>query len=400
MEHGCMSLRQTAWVVLLMGGVLLATGCSKREEAPRQEPAARLDGPVKIGVVGPLSGDEAHYGSSVLSGVQAAVKRVNAQGGIAGHPVEVLFFDDANKIEQTDVIVKDFIIKKAAAIFAAPTGASTFAPIHLVTDARIPFFSVGTRRHLKGSGAYVFRLAVPDETATEALITHAVQGLGFRRFALVTAADNDYSLDLSASFYRAIIKTGASVEVRADTYDTLTGAHELGAVVAALKRSPAPLQAVVFTGAAGEAVQLAAALKKAGLKLPILGGEDLFVPELLGGGEDMAGTLLYGSFTTESKTPQMQKFLEDYGQQGPDRFAALAYDGVMLLAAAIADAGSTDAAKVREAMLKRRDFQGSTGSTAFSPDNLPLKRPYLFRVESAPSGARFVLQAPNSPASN
>jgi len=375
--------------VCLLG---LLAACSRDETPAPAARASKLAGPVKIGVVGPATGDESHYGLSVLAGAQAAAKRINAQGGIGGQPLEIVAFDDASKIEQAIRGVQDLLAAKVAAIVAAPTGSSTFAPIHLVTDAKVLFVSVGSRRHLKASGPYVFRLAVPDEAATEDLVAHAVKALGYQRFALVTAADNDDSLDLSAHFFRALSKHGATVVARADTYDTLTGKHQLGPVVAALK-SAEPAQAILFTGSAREAVELAQALRKAGVKAPLLGGEELHSAEFLAGGEAVAEALVYASFAPEVKSEGLARLQQDLGQTAPDRFSALAYDTILLLAAAIGEAGTTDAGPVREALIRRQDFVGSTGSTGFSADNLPRKHPYLFRVENAPGAqARFVLQ--------
>ncbi len=385
-------------VILVLG---LIAACSKEASSPAPAKTPKLAAPVKIGVIGPITGEEASFGLSVLAGAQAAAKRINAGGGIGGQAVEILSFDDASRTEQATRGVQELLAAKVVAILAAPTGSSTFAPIHLVADAKVPFFSVGSRRHLKASGPYIFRFAVPDEIATDDLVAHSVQALGYQRFALVTAADNDESLDLSALFFRALGKHGASVVARADTYDTLTGTHQLGPVLAALKRSAEAAQAIIFTGSAAEALELAHALRQAGVKAPLLGGEQLFSPEFLAGGEAVVGALVFSSFAPEVKSPALAQLGQDLGQTPPDRFAALAYDALLMLAAAMVEAGSTEAAAVREALLKRQDFVGSTGKTSFTPDNLPSKHPLLFRVERGEGGAaRFVVQNSAKPATN
>ena len=40
------------------------------------------DGTIKIGATGPLTGDAASYGTSVMNGAMLAVKHVNEKGGI------------------------------------------------------------------------------------------------------------------------------------------------------------------------------------------------------------------------------------------------------------------------------------------------------------------------------
>ena len=378
-----------AIVVLAMP---LFSGCSDNKGAKAPE-TSKEDRPLLIGIVGPETGEEANYGTSVVEGALAAAKRFNAQGGIAGKEIKVLHFDDKNDIALTTQIVKDLISQKAIAIFAAPTGSSTFAPVHLVNESKTIFISIGSRRHLKASGPYVFRTAVPDETATEDLIKYATTELGYVNFALVTASDNDFSLDLSSLFKKALEKHHGVVKIEADTYDSFTGGHNMKAVIGAIKKNRNTLHGVIFTGSVSEAVVLAQELKKAGLTLPIIGGEDLFSEEYLKGGDAVNETLLYTTFSADSKSSKMDEFIKDYGKAKPDRFAALAYDTFMLVAEAIKEADSTDTSKVREALINRKDCLGVTGKTSFTSENMPIKHPIICKVKIAESGERgFVLK--------
>lgn len=345
-----------------------------------------------IGIVGPETGEEAAYGKSVVAGALAAAKRFNAQGGIAGKEIKVLHYDDQSDIGLTTKAVKDLISQRAIAILAAPTGSSTFSPIHLVNESKTIFISVGSRRQLKASGPFVFRTAVPDETATEDLIKYAITELGVN-YALVTAADNDFSLELSSLFKRALGKHNGVIKLEADTYDPFTGGRNIGAVIAAIKKNPDTLHGIIYTGGPTEAVLLAQELKKAGLNQPIIGGEDLFSEEYLKGGDAVNETLTYTTFFAGNKSAKMDEFIKDFGQDKPDRFAALAYDAFMLLADAIKEAGSTDTSLVREALINRKDCIGVTGKTSFTPENMPVKHPTICRVKKGEGGERsFVLK--------
>lgn len=375
-------------VVMVMS---LLSGCSDKKEAKAPE-TVKDERPLIIGIVGPETGEEASYGISVMEGALAAAKRFNAQGGIGGKEIKVLHFDDQSDIGTATRIVKDLISQRAIAILAAPTGSSTFSPIHLVNDSKTIFISVGSRRHLKASGPFVFRTAVPDETATEDLIKYAVAELGVN-YAVVTAADNEFSLELSSLFKKALDKHHGVVKLEVDTYDSYTGGHNLGAVINAIKKSPDALHGVIYTGGAAEAVLLAQELKKAGLTIPILGGEDLFSEEYLKGGDAVNETLMYTTFSADNKSAKMEEFLKDYGKAKPDRFAALAYDTFMLVADAIKEAGSTDTTLVREALINRKDCIGVTGKTSFTPENMPVKHPAICKIKKGEGGERaFVLQ--------
>ena len=49
---------------------------------------------IKVGVVTPLSGSYAPIGKQVRWGAELAVKEINAAGGVAGRPFELLFEDE------------------------------------------------------------------------------------------------------------------------------------------------------------------------------------------------------------------------------------------------------------------------------------------------------------------
>lgn len=378
--------------VIAVMAMSLLFGCSDKKEAAAPE-IVKDERPLIIGIVGPETGEEATYGMSVVEGALAAARRFNARGGIDGKEIKVLHFDDQSDIGMTTRIVKDLISQRAIAILAAPTGSSTFSPIHLVNDSKTIFISVGSRRQLKASGPFVFRTAVPDETATEDLMKYAVTELG-ANYALVTAADNEFSLELSSLFKKALNKHQGMIKLEADTYDPFTGGHNLGAVVAAIKKSPDALHGVIYTGGATEAVLLVQEMKKAGLNLPLIGGEDLFSAEYLKGGDAVNETLMYTTFFEGNKSAKMEEFLKDYGKPNPDRFAALAYDSFMLVADAIKEAGSTDTTLVREALINRKDCIGVTGKTSFTSENMPVKHPTICSIRKEQSGDRSFVSKP------
>ena len=75
---------KVALVVVLIGAMGILPGCMKKE-------------PVKIGFVADLTGKQAELGVQERNGVQLAVDKVNAAGGVAGRPVELVIRDDQGK---------------------------------------------------------------------------------------------------------------------------------------------------------------------------------------------------------------------------------------------------------------------------------------------------------------
>jgi branched-chain amino acid transport system substrate-binding protein len=287
--------------------------------------------------------------------------------------------------------VSYLIKERAIAIISAPTGTSTFTPVHLVENSKTIFISVGTRRHIERSGEFIFRTAIPDETATEDLIRYATRELGYVNYALITSSVNEFSLSLSSMFKKALYKNDGVIKMEADVYDVITGTPNVDMVIEAIRNSPDELHGVIFTGSASEGALLAQGLKKAGLMLPIIGGEDLLSTDYLEGGDAVEGTLLYSTLSSDEKSSKMAEFIKDYGKAEPDRFAALAYDTFMLIGDAIKIAGSTNTSRVKEALINRKECEGVTGKTSFSPEGAPIKHPLICKIKRGKNGGQTVV---------
>jgi len=364
------------------------------EPRPKEEPRA-----LKVGVIGPETGSSAYYGLSVLEGILMAAKTFNANSGINGKMIEVIHFDNKDDPELTNEAVRELIQQRVVAIFAAPTGWSTFSATHLANASQTIFISVGSRRRIGKSGPYIFRFSLADEFATDELIDLSVNSLGYTNYVLVTSSDYDYSLDLSALFRKAVAKHGGTLKLVADTYDTYSGKSDIDHVVKMLKQNTEPLHAIIYTGNHEQGVQLAQAIKQAGLKLPIIGGEDLHTDAFLKMGKSaVRGSLLYTSFAPENNSSHVVKFMQDYKKHKggtPARFVALAYDSFMLVAASIKVATSTRSSEIRNALVTTL-FHGVTGDTRFTPQGSPVKQSFIYRVEAGKTGEKFVLIKPDA----
>ncbi|MBT4519955.1 MAG: ABC transporter substrate-binding protein, partial [Halieaceae bacterium] len=223
------------------------------------EPPAATTEPERallVGIVGPETGADADYGQAIYRGAQLAVEKLNDTGGIGGQALQLVHYDNAGEAGQTMDIVQHLIDQKVMAIISAPTGWATFGPTHLTNDSDTILISVGSRRRIARSGDYIFQLSLTDEIATDRIIRYSRDQLRFKRFALVTTSDYDYSLDVAASFKKALGRHGGELVAEADTYDTYTGQHDVEAVVTHILGVAGSLDAVIFTGSPAEAAAL------------------------------------------------------------------------------------------------------------------------------------------------
>ncbi len=77
-----------ALMTLILGLVLLMSGCQKKEDV------------IKIGVAGPMTGDQAKMGTDFKNGVTLAVEEWNARGGLLGKKIIIVVADDQHDPKQ------------------------------------------------------------------------------------------------------------------------------------------------------------------------------------------------------------------------------------------------------------------------------------------------------------
>lgn len=103
-----MKIKKILALVLALALVFAFAGCTKSpvtEESSTNDSAVgegtyAKEGTIKIGGIGPLTGDLAQYGVAVKLGAELAVSEINAAGGINGYKVEFKMEDDIGDAEK------------------------------------------------------------------------------------------------------------------------------------------------------------------------------------------------------------------------------------------------------------------------------------------------------------
>ncbi len=348
---------------------------------------------LKIGVLGPLTGDGSEYSKAMLDAIKLAVKDFNDGGGVNGKKIELAVRDSKGDYSKTKNLVIELIDDKVVAIIASPSGWSTFTPVSMANASKTILMSVGSQRHIGRSGPYIFRNSLPDEIATEETIRYLREKLGYKRYVVLTSmVDDEACLAVAGLYRRGMQKHGGEVVADACTNLDL-GIKET--IEKVKKEAKGAIDAVIFAGSAGNAVDVVKELRLQGINAPLVGSQALYSPEFLKeGGEAVIGTVLYTSFTSLSDAPATVKFIKKYkaatGKQ-PSPLAALGYDSFMLIAEAIKRAGTTEPSKVRKALTGIKGYIGVSGATSMAEDGESVKSPFLLKVEKGSKGPEFRL---------
>jgi len=320
---------------------------------------------VKLALTGPFSGGSAPMGVSMRDGAKLAIAQINAAGGIqVGKkklPIEVVERDDEAKNERGALIAQELSAMDdlAGVIGSVNTGVVMAGDRHFqekgITKIITP--AAGSQSMTQWSDAKVkdlsiFRFAADDAIQSAMVVAEAARR-GFTKVALLHDSTN-YGVSGRDDLLRRIQEQGGKLQVVA-TEKFNIGDKDMTAQLLRAKSSGA--QAILIWGIGPELAAAANGLAKLGMKVPLIGGWTLAMSNFIdNAGKNGNGTLMPQTFIEEPINPRVAAFLDTFHKtynvtRLPSPVsAAQGYDAVLIFAAAVKQAQSTDTHKIKEAL--------------------------------------------------
>jgi branched-chain amino acid transport system substrate-binding protein len=320
---------------------------------------------VKIALTGPFTGGSAPMGVSMRDGAKLAIAEVNAAGGIQVGarklPIEVVERDDEAKNERGALIAQELAAMDglAGVIGSVNTGVVLAGDRYLqekgITKIITP--AAGSQSMTQWSQAGVkdlsiFRFAASDGIQSEMVVAEAARR-GFSRVALLHDSTN-YGVSGRDDLVRQIQLQGGKLKVVA-TEKFNIGDKVMDAQL--LRCKAAGAQAILIWGIGPELAAVANGMAKLGMKVPLIGGWPLSMSSFIdNAGPNGNGTLMPQTFIEEPINPRVAAFLDSFHKayhvtRMPSPVsAAQGYDAVLLFAAAVKQARSTDTHRIKEAL--------------------------------------------------
>jgi branched-chain amino acid transport system substrate-binding protein len=391
-----MSFKKMSALLLVAMLAAGAFGCKKKEEAPK-EAAAPAAAPaadtIKIGFLGALTGDVAMFGKPTLDGMKMAAEELNAAGGVLGKKIEIVEADNrGDKQEGASVTQKLISRDKVIAIVGDPTTGITKVAAPIAQKAGVVLLSAGsTGPGVVEIGDFIFRDTLLDSIAIPACIEYFAKDLKYKKVAIVTSDNNDYSVGLSQTFRDAAAKV-PSIKIVADE-KVKDGDKDFSGQITNIKAKKPDV--ILFSGYYTEGALIMKEARKQGLKCSMFGGDGLFSPKFIElGGPAVEGSMSALGFSPEQATPETEKFIAAFkGKHNgelPGLFDAQGYDAIKLLADSMTRANSVDPKVFKDALAKTKNFAGVSGTISMQANREPIKSPLsLLYVKDG----KFVLKA-------
>jgi branched-chain amino acid transport system substrate-binding protein len=328
----------------------------------------------KVGISGPLTGAQAAIGKDDENGARMALDKVNAQGIVVdGRKVrfELVSVDDAAD-PRTGMTVAQNLVDSNVKLTLGPYNSGVAIPTSkLLNDAGVLMATVATNPQITAQRLpNVFRIAASDSQIGAKMGEYASKTLKLKRMAIIDDR-TAYGQGIADEFVKAAKASGIEIVDREYTSDKAT---DFAAILTKAK-SFRP-DGVFYGGYYSQGGPLLKQMTRLAMNQYLLGGDAICNDELgkLAGGEVNGRAFCALGGPVLESTPAGQAFKAEYVKRynmDPLTYSSSMYDGVMLLAAAVKSANSTDAQKVRTTLM-RSDMHGVAGSYSFN-ENRDLK---------------------------
>src|SRR5271168_1456390 len=320
---------------------------------------------IKIGMCVPVTGPAAAQGLLAQNGAKLALAAVNKAGGVLGKQVELVIEDDQTT---NPGIVLAFSKLAAQSDIVGFLGSIRSTQVHAMAPDVLklgkPVMIGGTDPNLTHmSNQWLFRFRPNDSYSGRVIAEYGVNTLGKKKWAIVHSTDA-FGTAGGKALSAALEKLG-SPAVLDQGYANQS--QDFTPVVLAIKQSGADILGSYFTFENDLGI-FARQLRQLGVNIPWVGSPSIVNITAL----KLAGPALYGTFgvadyaeDSSDASKAFGKIYRDATKVAPDNQSSWPYDAINVMSAAINKAGSTDPAKIREAILATKKFAGAEGEYNF-----------------------------------
>lgn len=336
-------------------------------------------GSVKIGAIGPLTGETAAYGEATKNAIELAVKEINDKGGVlGGRKLELTGYeDDAGDSTQGANCFDKLVSDGVSAIIGSVTSGVTAGLATKATEQEMLLLTPTATADTVTSKdtPTVFRACFRDSFQGKIAAKFAAETLKAKKVGILYASGDPYSSGLEKAFKDAA--AGLGMEIVKEESSSTTSDTDFNTQLANLAAAkPDVIFAPYYYNAVGPYIVPQA--RAAGYKGAMIGadGWDGTVGAMKEDKSLYNNTFFTNHYAPDDPSKTVQTFVsaykKAYGEKSLNALAALAYDSVYMLKQAIESAKSDKTADLVKAM-KGMKFEGVTGKFTLDDTNTPAK---------------------------
>jgi branched-chain amino acid transport system substrate-binding protein len=345
--------KRRSWFRPAIAGTLLViafAGCGRGND---EDAGAQGDSPIRLGMPASLSGPLASLGKDGRAGVELAVEKLNAEGGLLGRQIELVVRDTQGEPKNADAITRQLAQDRVDALMAPTSSAEALAGTEVSKQFRIPMFAYASNTAaltLAAFQKYFFSL-VPNSVMEAKAQALALSKLDGNRYGII-APDYEGGHANADAFKSYLKEFKPDAEVVVETYPPL-GETDFAPYLNKLRAAKPDQVFSVLFGADLITFTKQANSAKFFDATSFTGFYDAIALRELGDAapDGARGYERAPFFALES--PEARKVTEDYRAKTntyPSNYVFIAYDAVMTWAQAVKAAKSLDGDAVVESI--------------------------------------------------
>ena len=321
---------------------------------------------IKIGVVGPMTGQNATFGEQMSRGATMAVEDINAAGGVNGQKLQLVIGDDACDPKQATAVANKMVSDKVVFVAGHYCSGSSIPASDIYKEGKIlQITPASTNIKLTDDAAAkgnttVFRTCGRDDVQGLTVGTYILKNKKNAKVAILHDK-SPYGKGVADETKKALNKGGMR-EVMYESYNDTD--KDFAALINKMKQ--AKIDIIVLGGYHTAGALLIKQSKEQGLPATMVGFDALATPEFSQlGGAATDGVLM--SFPPKAeddpKNAALVKKFRD-AKYNPEGYTLFSYAAVKAWADAANKAKSTDAAAVAKA-LRTGKYDSAVGALEF-----------------------------------
>jgi len=362
-------------LVLVLGCLTACSSAGEKKEAS----ASDADKDVMLGLIGPMTGDYANYGTSVKNGAQIAVDEINAAGGVNGWTFSLNTQDSQgdpdSAVSAYGKLMDDGMDTSIGCVLSGEAQS-------VITAAKADNILIVTpsssAKDCIAGNEKAFRVCFNDPAQGAASANYIADNNLATKVAVFYQSDIDYSAGLYETFKAQAAERG--VEIVCEQTFTDGSKADFSTQINAIRDSDAELVFMPFYAAEASTFLTQAKGKLDGMTFFGCDGMDGIQTKV----SDMSlieGLMMLTPFAADADDEQTKAFVAEYAKRFnnaiPDQFAADGYDAVYTVKAVMEKTGKTPAdADFTEALVKAMyevEVDGLTGAMTWDEEREPNK---------------------------
>jgi branched-chain amino acid transport system substrate-binding protein len=330
---------------------------------------------IKLGSVLSVTGPASFLGDPEKKTLEIYLEEINAKGGVNGQKLQLITYDDAGDANAARTFATRLVEDdKVVAMVGGTTTGATLAMIPVFEDAQIPFISLaGAIQIVEPVRKWVFKTPHTDKMACEKIFADLKQRK-LTTIALISGTDA-FGKSMRDQCVAVAPKAGITI-AHEESYGPRDS--DMTPQLTNIRNKPG-VQAVVNPGFGQGPAIVTRNYRQLGITLPLYQSHgvaskqfiDLAGPAAEGVRLPAAALLVADKLPdNDPQKPVVVGYSHTYQQktgQPVSTFGGHAYDGLMILTAAMQRAKSADPAKVRDEIEKTKGFVGTGGIVNMSP---------------------------------